>query len=137
MCQLVAAVDPLFSVTDVEIRRTGPSFTVDTARELRRQGMDPVNWLIGADMLNSLPRWHEPLALLQEVNFVVIARPGVDFDWSSLPQPFQALRSHLVEAPLVEISATEVRRRVRALESIDALVPAAVAAYIQTHRLYA
>ncbi len=136
MCRLVAAADSLFQVSDLEIRRDGPSYTLETARELRRMGMQRVNWLIGADMLNFLPNWHEPLELLKEINFIIVARPGFVFDWSGLPAPFQVLREHVVEAPLVNVSATEVRRRVRAGEAIDQLVPAEVANYIQSHHLY-
>jgi nicotinate-nucleotide adenylyltransferase len=137
MCRLVAAEDSLFQVSDMEIRRAGPSYTLETARELRRMGMDSIHWLIGADMLNFLPMWHEPLQLLKEVNFIVVARPGFTFDWTGLPSPFQVLRDHVIEAPLVDVSATEIRRRVQVGESIDELVPAAVADYIRAHRLYA
>ena len=136
MCRIVAAEDPLFQSSDLEIRRHGPSYTINTAHELRQMGFDRVNWLIGADMLNYLPKWHEPLRLLEEVNFVIIARPGFAFDWPSLPEPFRALRQHLVEAPLVDVSATEIRRRVCARETIGAMVPLSVARYIEEHRLY-
>jgi nicotinate-nucleotide adenylyltransferase len=136
MCSIVAAEDRLFQVSDIEIRRSGPSYTLETARELRHTGMKKVSWLIGADMLNFLPQWHEPLKLLKEVNFVVMARPGFDFEWSKLPKPFQALRDHVVEAPLIDVSATEIRRRARAGEPIDELVPTGVARYIEEHRLY-
>jgi nicotinate-nucleotide adenylyltransferase len=98
--------------------------------------MKPVNWLIGADMLNFLPMWHEAGKLLEEVNFVVIARPGFRFEWGLLPKEFQMLREHVVEAPLVDVSATKIRRRVQAGESIAGLVPAGVEAYIDRHQLY-
>ena len=136
MCLSVAADDPLFQVSDFEIRRGGPSYTIDTVRQLKDGGMKSVNWLIGADMMNYLPKWHEPLRLLEEVNFVVIARPGEEFAWSSLPDAFQALRAKVVEAPQVDVSATDIRRRVRAGEAIDSLVPSPVARYIEAHRLY-
>jgi len=136
MCKLVAAQEPLFQVSDIEIRRNGPSYTLDTVRELKRLGMQKVHWLIGADMLNFLPKWHQPIQLLQEANFVVMARPGFEFEWSSLPEAFQILRDHVVEAPLVDISATAIRHRVREGESIAELVPPAVARYIEELRLY-
>jgi nicotinate-nucleotide adenylyltransferase len=136
MCQIVAAENPLFHVSDIEIQRTLPSYTIDTARELKQQGMKRVSWLIGADMLNFLPQWHEPLKLLSEVNFIVIARPGLVFEWSTLPEPFQMLREHVVEAPLVDVSATKIRERVKRRQSIDQMVPAQVADYIGAHGLY-
>src|SRR5438067_948023 len=54
MCRLAAADDDLFIVDDIEMRRDAPSYTIDTARELRLRGWHDINWLIGADMLNSL-----------------------------------------------------------------------------------
>jgi nicotinate-nucleotide adenylyltransferase len=136
LCRIVASAEPLFQVSDLEMRRDGPSYTLDTVRELRRQGLKNVSWLIGADMLNFLPQWHEPGKLLQEVDFVVIARPGFTFEWSALPREFQVLREHVVEAPLLDISATEIRRKVRDGEPIAGLVPEQVEQYIREHKLY-
>lgn len=136
MCQLAAAGDGLFEVDDLEVMRTGPSYTIDTVRELRRRGWERVAWLIGADMLALLPKWHEPLALLREGELVIMARPGWSIDWESLPGPFQGLRANVVEAPLVDISATTIRRRVATGQSIRYLVPDAVADYIAAHGLY-
>jgi nicotinate-nucleotide adenylyltransferase len=87
-------------------------------------------------MLNFLPQWHDPYALLAEVNFVVMARPGFDFDWQQLPEPFRKLEANVVEAPLVDISATEIRQRVARGEPIDGLTPPVVVEYIQAHGLY-
>ena len=83
MCRRAVAGIPGFVVDGRELERSGPSYTIDTARELRKEGWDEVVWLIGADMLNSLPTWHEPEALLREVRFVVMARPGTTFAWDS------------------------------------------------------
>ena len=136
MCQLAAAQSPVFDVSDVEIHRPGPSYTLDTARELRRRGEKEVNWLIGADMLQILPKWHQPQALLKEVNFIIITRPGWSIDWESLPPEFRKLKSHIVEIPPIDISASEIRRRVRAGESIDGLTPDSVVRYIDERGLY-
>jgi nicotinate-nucleotide adenylyltransferase len=136
MCRLAVGDDPLFSVSEIEIRRPGLSYTLETAKELRAQGADVVNWLIGADMLLSLPTWHKPLELLKEVNFVIAARPGFRLDWQNLPPEFRHLKDHVIEAPLLDISATDIRRRVATGENIEALVPHAVARYIDEHHLY-
>jgi nicotinate-nucleotide adenylyltransferase len=130
------ADDPFFEVEDLELRRTGPSYTIDTVRELRRRGWNRVAWLIGADMVAILPKWHEPLSLLREAELVIMARPGWAFDWQSLPEPFRGLRANVVEAPLVDISATAIRRRVAAGLSIRYLVPEPVAEYIVAQGLY-
>ena len=120
----------------MELERSGPSYTIDTLRELRQRGWPEVNWLIGADQVAALPRWHEPTALLREANFLVMARPGWSFDWHSLPPEFRVLQNHVVEAPLIDISATDIRRRVRERQPIDHLVPPAVADYIRDRGIY-
>ena len=125
-----------FSVSDIETRRGGASYTLDTARELKARGIDSVNWLIGADMLMYLPNWHEAQKLLDEVHFVVMARPGWAMDWEQLPTPFRKLRENVVEAPLIDITATEIRRRASRGEPIDHLTPPPVARYIESHQLY-
>ena len=136
MCRLAVAGDSLFEVDDIELRRDGPSYTIETARELRRRGWDQVAWLIGADMVSILPKWHQPLDLLREVELVVMARPGWSFDWDALPEPYQVLRERVVEAPLVDVSATLLRRRLAAGRSVRYLTPDPVRDYIEAHRLY-
>ena len=140
MCRLAiterAGETTAFEVSDVETRRSGPSYTLDTAQELRWQGANEVHWLIGADMLLYLPKWHRPLDLLREVHFVVMARPGWRIDWDALPPEYRHLRQRVVPAPQIEISSTEVRRRVRQNLPINDLVPPPVARYIAQRQLY-
>jgi nicotinate-nucleotide adenylyltransferase len=125
-----------FDVSEIELPRTGPSYTIHTVRELRSRGWGEVHWLIGADMLNYLPKWHQAADLLRETHFVVMARPDVPFAWDSLPADFAKLKLNVVQAPLVEISSTQIRQRIRAGLSIDYLTPAQVANYIHTRKLY-
>lgn len=141
MCQLAAedVGGDLFSVSDIETRRQGPSYTLDTARQLLKQGDDlksPLPWLIGADMLLYLPKWHRPADLLAEVHFVIMARPGWPIDWSALPAEFQHLKIQVVESPQIDISASDIRQRVRDGLPIDSLVPKSVSTYISRHGLY-
>jgi nicotinate-nucleotide adenylyltransferase len=137
MCQAVSRADPIFEVDSLELNRTGPSYTIDTVRELVRRGASrPVSWLIGADMLQILPKWHRPADLLREVHFVIARRPGSVIDWLSLPPEFRHLEANVVKAPLLQISATEIRRRVAEGRSIRYLVPPEVEQYIAEHRLY-
>jgi len=136
MCRLAVAQDDLFEVNDLEIQRGSASYTIDTVRELKASGWPEVNWLIGADQVSELPKWREAEALIIEANFVVMARPGYEIDWNQLPEAFRVLQNHVVEAPLVKISSTEIRRRVAAGESIDGLTPPAIVEYIKVHRLY-
>jgi nicotinate-nucleotide adenylyltransferase len=136
MTRLAVAGDPLFEVDSLEIERPGPSYTLDTARDLTARGQGPVNWLIGADMLLYLPKWHRPGQLLQEVNFIIVARQGWALDWEKLPPEYQHLRSNVVDVPLIAISATEIRNRVAAGLSIRYYTPDAVCNYIAEKGLY-
>ena len=139
MCRLAAETaeaSDLFEVNDLELRRHGPSYTIDTARELTRQGFGVVHWLIGTDTLPLLRTWHEPDALLREVHFVVVARPGWQTDWTAVQPAYLPLRQNVVTAPLIEISATDIRRRVAAGKSIDYLTPPAVVRYIRERGVY-
>jgi nicotinate-nucleotide adenylyltransferase len=120
-----------FRVERLELDRPGPSYTVDTLRELRaREPGHRFALLLGADAARDLPQWKEAAALPGLATLVVFARPGAPVP-AGLPD-----RTVVVEAPQVDISATAIRARVRAGRSIRYLVPEAVADYIATHRLY-
>jgi nicotinate-nucleotide adenylyltransferase len=136
MCRLATAGSKLFEVDGLELDRSGPSYTLDTVREFRQRGWPEVHWLIGADMLLSLPQWHEAEALLRETQFVVMARAGWEIDWQRLPPPYRVLEKSVIHAPMIDISATDIRRRVAEGRSIDYLTPAGVAQYIRSTRLY-
>jgi nicotinate-nucleotide adenylyltransferase len=136
MCRLAVENSAFFEVEDMEIQRSGPSYTLDTARELRRRGWPAIHWLIGADMLLLLPNWHEPAMLLQEVQFLIVERPGWPLNWAKLPPAYQTLRENVVAAPVVEISSTAIRARVAAGKGIEYLVPEGVARYIAQRGIY-
>lgn len=136
MCRLGTKDSHLFAISDIELQRTGPSYTIDTVRELRKLGLDQISWLIGADMLMYLPHWHRAAELIQEVEFIIMARPQVTLDWQALPPEYRRLRDNVVEAPLIEISASDIRKRAAAGLSIDFLTPEAVCRYIRERRLY-
>jgi len=136
MCGLAIADDRGFEVDDIELQRPGPSYTIDTVRQLTARGNGPIHWLIGADTVAQLPTWHEPAALLHEVNFLIMARPGWQIDWSSLPPAYQTLKANVVEVPQIDISATDIRARVGAGLPIDYLTPPKVICFIDEHALY-
>jgi nicotinate-nucleotide adenylyltransferase len=136
MCRMATEGDLLFAVNDLELRREGPSYTYDTVMALRAQGHREVCWIIGADMLLILPKWHKATELMRIARFLVMARPGCQIEWEQLPEAFQSLRDNVLPTPLLDISATEIRRRVRAGEPIEHLVPAGVARYIREKGLY-
>ena len=141
MTRLAVADDPFFVVDDREIRRGGPSYTLDTARSLQKEpefAGGPVPWLIGADLLAGLMNWHKPHDLLRGdiVGFVVARRGPRPIDWPSLPPPVRALEASVVEAPQIDISASDIRSRIAAGREISYLVPEAVRQYVLEHRLY-
>ena len=136
MCRRAVAGAPLFGVDDLEIRRPGPSFALDTVRQLRQAGFQTVRWLIGADWVQALPTWHEAEQLVREVEFLIVGRRGYAIDWEKLSEPFRALRKNVVTAPVVEISSSDIRRRIAAGMSIKYLVPERVENYLLERGLY-
>jgi nicotinate-nucleotide adenylyltransferase len=136
MCQLAVSGDPLFTIDDIELLRPGPSYTIETVRQFRQNGWPQVNWLIGADMAVYLPHWHETGSLLREVQFILMARPGWTLDLQAMPPEFRHLQQQIVPAPLIDISSTDIRRRLAAGQSIRYMTPPAVADYIAEKGLY-
>ena len=139
MCQLSIYQSSLLAVNDIELALPTPSFTIDTVRELRRRGpggSDKIHWLIGADMLLYLPKWHSPLELMAEVEFVIMARPGWTLDWNQLPAEFRHLEKNVVVAPMIDVSSTQIRDRVSKGLSVEYLTPEPVCRYIRERGLY-
>lgn len=131
MVRAAIAGDPRFGADDLELRRTGPSYTVDTLRELRaREPRATLVFLTGADNLADLPRWREPDEIARLATLAVVSRAG-----ETVPAggPYPAVA---VPVTRVDVSSTEVRRRVAAGQSIRYLVPEAVRAVIERERLY-
>ena len=131
MVRAAVAGDGRFAADDLELRRTGPSYTVDTLRELRAREPDAaLFFLTGADNLADLPRWREPDEIARLATLAVVSRAG-----DSLPAdaPYPAVA---VKVTRVDVSSTEIRRRVAAGQSIRYLVPDAVRAVIERERLY-
>ena len=130
MLDLAVAGEPGFAVERVELDRPGPSYTADTLLALRaREPEADLTLLLGADAAAELGAWHRAAELPGLARIAVFARPGA-------PVPASPLIAAVVTAPAIEISATEIRRRVRAGRSIRYWVPDAVAEYVARHRLY-
>ena len=132
LAMLAAAVDgdPRFVVDDRELARPGPSYTVDTLRELRREyPHDTLFLLVGADTARDLPNWNRAGELPGLAHVVALSRPGT-------ARPADRLIERALDVTPVDVSATEVREAVRSGASIRALVPDSVARYIEAHHLY-
>jgi len=136
MCRLATAAHPGFETWDLELRRPGPSYTVDTVTALvaGRPG-DEFVLIVGADTWPEMSSWRDPRRLFSLVEVAVTARPGTEAQELAAPFPGSRGVSRVV-GPVLGISATAIRERVRAGHSIRFLVPDAVADYIARRRLY-
>lgn len=140
MTLLATAENPAFEVSRIEIERNGPSYSVDTIRQLKIEyGPDTgIYFIAGADEALDILTWHEAESLPELARFIVAPRPGfrlADLQ-ERLPERFRAAMVEL-SMPPIDISSTELRARVAEGKSITYLVPDAVEAYIRKHKLYA
>ena len=139
LCRVAVGDDERFDVSDAEIKREGPSYTVDTLELLHSQ--DPGSELfliVGGDIAAGLPKWRQPERVLSLATLAVAGRRGtsraeVDKALSGLEGGEKAEFFHM---PTISVSSTVLRRRVRAHESIRYYVPDPVVSYIERHRLY-
>lgn len=138
----LAAAERELIVSDLELRRDGPSYTATTLEALHGEGFQPsqLYFITGSDAFAEVETWFDYPRLLSLANFAVVSRPGAprpadllaDFA-SSIPTTTNVIS---VEANTPDVSSTEIRRRVGAGEPIDGLVPASVAGHIRRHSLY-
>ena len=123
----------VFVVSRVDIDRPGPTYTLDTLRDLREQYSEAeLFFIVGADALAGLPSWRSPDLLAEMATFVGVTRPGERF----IDPDIAGLQVVRVDVPAVDVSSTQIRSRVAEGEPIDGLVPESVADYISSHRLY-
>lgn len=136
MTALAIEKNPHFQVSDIEVRMGGISYTIDTIRRLKAseawQG-DELFLLIGSDSLLDLRTWKDPEALLEEIQVLVVKRPGFELEMVDLA--FRD-RFELIQTPLVTISSTEIRERIQSGKSIRYWVPDVVEKYIHRKGLY-
>jgi nicotinate-nucleotide adenylyltransferase len=140
MSKLATSGDVRFAVSDVEVRRAGPSYTAETLEELRGLHPDAELFLIlGWDAASLFHTWHRPERVRELASIVIVGRPG-----STEPQEADLQASGLGGDGVVlclghtpAVSASEVRRAVAAGESITGMVPEAIEQYIKTQHLYA
>ena len=134
MTVIATASNPRFWVSRVDIDRGGPTYTVDTLRDLRKQfGADvDLYFITGADALTHILTWHNPDELFDLAHFVGCTRPGHALTVEGLP----ADRVTLVEIPALAISSSECRMRAKAGQPIWYLVPDGIVQYVSKRRLY-
>lgn len=135
MTRLITDGHPAFETSDIEIRREGVSYTVDTLRTLQDEHPTVAfHLIVGSDSLRDFGAWHRPEEIVERVPIIVYKRPGAI---SSVVDPRFANEVRFADAPLLEIAGTEIRARRQKGRSIRYFVPDAVRAYIEEHGLYA
>ena len=139
LCRLAVAGDERFEVSRIEADVPAPSFTVDTLKRLHESSPeDDLTFIVGGDMAHALPTWHEPETVLSLATLGVAEREGVGRTdiTEALAGLAGADRIRFFHMPRLDISSSLIRRRVAAGQPIRYLVPDAVAAYIDSARLY-
>jgi nicotinate-nucleotide adenylyltransferase len=143
MLKLAIGGNDAFAVSTWEIDRGGVSYTVDTLQHLHDENPSRELFLLmGADSLTDLPTWREPERICSLATPVVVRRNGspepdvAAFAKLMPPERVAIARQHFVETPLIDLSATDIRNRVAAGESIRYRTPRAVEKYIESHGLY-
>jgi nicotinate-nucleotide adenylyltransferase len=144
MITLATADDGRFEVSDCELRKSEPSYTLETVRNFQEQlgGDTTIYWLMGADGIDELPYWYKITELLDECELSVMYRGGCkppDFAkfetlWGRLR--IGKLQRNIIQTPLVDISSTRIRNRLAAGLDVAGMLAPSVAEYIRTHRLY-
>lgn len=141
----IQAGDGIFTVDDREMRREGPSYTFDTIEELQREHpKERYTLLIGSDQLARLHTWHRIEELLERVQVAILSRPSgepMERGFAAVQERLgrdvaDIVRKRVLMTPLIDISASNIRFRVRQGMGIGYLVPEAVALYIAAARLY-
>lgn len=131
MTKLAVESDERFAVSDIEIRRQGPTRSIDTVRELRAQSPEiELYWIVGADVATRITSWFEWEQFVKEVTLVVVNRSESDV---VVELPFTYVS---IEMPAVRISATQLRERYKQGKSSKYLVPAQVDEYIKSFNIY-
>lgn len=139
MTRLATADNPAFSVSDIEIRRGGVSYTVETVAEIHTQHPEAeIFFTVGVDAAVSLPKWREVERLLSLCRIVIVERPSYTFDPEALFAELPAARERIlvIPGPIFDISASEIRLRLSRGRPIRYHLPAAVREYIEAHSLY-
>ena len=133
MTVIATASNPMFTVSRVDIDRAGPTYTIDTLRDLRAVHPDAELFFItGADAIAQILDWKDVQELWDLAHFVAVSRPGHDLSVSGLPESDVSL----LEVPALAISSTDCRRRVGRDFPVWYLVPDGVVQYISKHHLY-
>ena len=135
MIKLAIAGNPLFDASDIEIKRGGASYTIDTIKAFAKKYGKDVNlyFIIGADAFLEINSWASPDALLKMCKFIVTTRPG--YNIKKAKRVFKKC-TETMDITYLEISSSDIRKRIKSGVPIKYLLPKSVENYIQKHKLY-
>ena len=138
MVKLACQTNSSFEPSDIEVNRSGVSYTVTTLTTLHEQGLCHLYFIIGADALADMARWYNVSKLLELAKIVGIKRPGIQISPEQLTGTLPQLKTQLtlLEGPSLDISSSELRKRLSQGQPIRYLTPDTVISYIETQRLY-
>ena len=144
MIALAIAENKKFQLSDYELKKPEPSYTLETVRQFQTDyGSDiSIYWLVGSDSIDDLPRWYGIVELIDECNLSVMYRAGYatpDFAkfkaiWGT--QRIEKLQQNIIKTPLIDISGTEIRNRLATGRDVTDMLHPSVADYIRKHGLY-
>ncbi len=140
MVRLAIEDEPSFQLSDIELNRPAPQYTIDTVKLLAEQNPEAeIVPIIGGDSLHDLPTWHKPKEILYVAHWVgVMHRPGEETNLQELERELPGISSkiHYVDAPLLEIASSEIRNRAATGRPFRYYLPESVYKYIEQHHLY-
>jgi len=141
MLRLAIESNPYFSISTIEIERGGLSYTIDTLRALRvKYKDDDLYFIIGSDIIFQLEKWKDFKELFKLCKFILVDRPGNEY--KEIDEKIQEININYqlsferITLPLMDISSSDIRNRVKSKKSIKYLVPTNVEDYIKKHKLY-
>jgi nicotinate-nucleotide adenylyltransferase len=140
MVRLACGGNPHFAVSDIDLRRPPPSYTVDTLATMRAEAGPSADlvFILGADAARDLPRWHRAADILRIASLAIIARPGVSLAVADLERSLPGVsdRCTLIDGPRLDVSSSELRARLASGRPTRYQIPDPVLAYIVEHGLY-
>jgi len=144
MITLAIADNKKFELSDYELKRADPSYTLQTVRQFQADygSNTSLYWLVGADSIDDLSHWYKIVELLDECNLSVMYRAGCDMPdfsrfediWDS--ERVEKLRQNVIRTSLIDISSTEIRNRIATDQDVTDMLHPSVADYIRKHNLY-
>jgi len=137
MVKKAIEIEPKYKLCSIEMERSGPTYTVDTIRELKKRYPEYFfSFIIGGDMIKDLPHWHDIGQLLQLVRFIGLERPGYHFQPKSELEKEIYQQVSILSMPQIAISSSQIRNWVKKGRTIRYVVPPSVEQYIKENQLY-